>query len=84
MTQPHRFVTAAVSYLRVATGRYPGNAELLGLVDELLVGSEDFRPPGTPTSCASSTTTTRRSSTSKSGRSTRTSTSWPFRARTAG
>ncbi|MFJ1610051.1 helix-turn-helix transcriptional regulator [Streptomyces sp. NPDC088253] len=42
MTQPHRFVTAAVSYLRVATARYPDNAELHALVDELLVGSEDF------------------------------------------
>ncbi|WP_405906417.1 hypothetical protein OG742_12040 [Streptomyces sp. NBC_00828] len=42
MTQPHRFVTAAVSYLRVTAARYPDNAELLGLVDELLAGSEDF------------------------------------------
>ncbi|MEV0485228.1 helix-turn-helix transcriptional regulator [Streptomyces sp. NPDC050508] len=42
MTRPHRFVTAAVSYLRVATARYPDNAELRTLVDELLTGSEDF------------------------------------------
>lgn len=42
MAQPHRFVTAAVSYLRVATARYPDSAELRALVDELLAGSEDF------------------------------------------
>ena len=42
MTEPHRFVTAAVSYLRVATARYPDNVELRSLVDELLAGSEDF------------------------------------------
>ncbi|MCT9108763.1 helix-turn-helix transcriptional regulator [Streptomyces mirabilis] len=42
MTQPHRFVTAAVSYLRVATARYPDNVELRTLIDELLGGSEDF------------------------------------------
>jgi transcriptional regulator with XRE-family HTH domain len=42
MTRPHRFVTAAVSYLRVAAARYPDSGELRALIDELLEGSEDF------------------------------------------
>ena len=37
-----RLLTTAVSYLRVATTRYPGNAELRSLIDELLAGSADF------------------------------------------
>ncbi|MEU9898501.1 helix-turn-helix transcriptional regulator [Streptomyces phaeochromogenes] len=40
--EPNRFVTAAVSYLRVAAARYPDSAELRALIDELLAGSEDF------------------------------------------
>ncbi|MDX6356515.1 MAG: hypothetical protein QOF98_3418 [Streptomyces sp.] len=42
MTGPHKFVTAAVSYLRVAAARYPDSAELRTLIDELLAGSADF------------------------------------------
>ncbi|GAA4953326.1 hypothetical protein HD597_009736 [Nonomuraea thailandensis] len=42
VTDPERFVVTAVSYLRMAVTRYPDNAELLSLVDELLAGSEDF------------------------------------------
>ncbi|MGW3351191.1 helix-turn-helix transcriptional regulator [Nonomuraea rubra] len=42
VTDPERFVITAVSYLRMAVTRYPDNAELLSLVDELLAGSEDF------------------------------------------
>jgi transcriptional regulator with XRE-family HTH domain len=37
-----RFVSTAVSYLRVATTRYPDSAELQALIAELLAGSEEF------------------------------------------
>lgn len=37
-----RLLTSAVSYLRVATTRYPDSAELSSLIAELLAGSEDF------------------------------------------
>lgn len=37
-----RFVLSAVSYLRVATTRYPDSPELRALIDELLAGSPEF------------------------------------------
>lgn len=42
ITDYRRFVTSAVSYLRVATTRYPDSAELRSLIAELLAGSADF------------------------------------------
>jgi transcriptional regulator with XRE-family HTH domain len=42
MTTDRRLAISAVSYLRVATSRYPDSAELLALVAELLAGSPDF------------------------------------------
>lgn len=37
-----RLATSAISYLRVATTRYPDSAELRSLIAELLAGSADF------------------------------------------
>ncbi|MEO3807784.1 helix-turn-helix transcriptional regulator [Sphaerisporangium sp. B11E5] len=42
MGTPERFVVTAVSYLRVAATRYPGNPELKALIADLLAGSEEF------------------------------------------
>ncbi|MGW4638129.1 helix-turn-helix transcriptional regulator [Sphaerisporangium sp. NPDC004334] len=42
MGTEERFVVTAVSYLRMAVTRYPGNPELEGLVAELIAGSEEF------------------------------------------
>lgn len=42
ITDHRRFMTSAVSYLRVGTSRYPDNAELRSLIAELLAGSKDF------------------------------------------
>lgn len=36
------FAVAAVSYLRLASARYPGSPEIGALIDELLHGSEEF------------------------------------------
>ena len=41
-TADRRLVITAVSYLRVATTRYPDSSELRALVAELLAGSADF------------------------------------------
>ncbi|MFD2421558.1 helix-turn-helix transcriptional regulator [Amycolatopsis pigmentata] len=37
-----RFAITAVSYLRIAHARYPGNAEIQALIDELLAASAEF------------------------------------------
>jgi transcriptional regulator with XRE-family HTH domain len=42
ITDHRRLVTTAVSYLRVATTRYPDSAELRSLIAELLADSADF------------------------------------------
>jgi transcriptional regulator with XRE-family HTH domain len=42
ITDNRRFVLSTVSYLRVATTRYPDDPELRALIDELLAGSQDF------------------------------------------
>lgn len=42
VTDPERFMTSAVSYLRLATTRYPDSAELHSLIAELLAGSAEF------------------------------------------
>ncbi|MGW0082310.1 helix-turn-helix transcriptional regulator [Streptomyces sp. NPDC003393] len=42
ITDHRRFVITAVSYLRVATTRYPNSAELGALIDDLLAGSAEF------------------------------------------
>jgi transcriptional regulator with XRE-family HTH domain len=42
ITTDRRLVISAVSYLRVATTRYPDSAELRTLIAELLAGSADF------------------------------------------
>jgi transcriptional regulator with XRE-family HTH domain len=42
ITTDRRLVISAVSYLRLATTRYPDNAELQALIADLLAGSPDF------------------------------------------
>lgn len=42
IADPGRFMTSAVSYLRLATTRYPDSADLRSLIAELLAGSVEF------------------------------------------